>query len=94
MPEQFEVIKSVAIKMMMLIGFKKNGKNYFGYKKYVEVDVNHKFIRKYKVTPSSVHDSNVFGEILDKNNTSKDVFADSAYRSKESLKDLEIFGIS
>lgn len=70
----------------------KNGKNYFGYKNHVEVDVKHKFIRKYKVTPSSVHDSNVFEEILDKNNTSKDVFADSAYRSKESLKELETLG--
>lgn len=70
----------------------KNGKNYFGYKNHVEVDVKHKFIRRYKVTPSSVHDSNVFEEILDKNNTSKDVFADSAYRSKESLKELETLG--
>ncbi len=70
----------------------KNGKNYFGYKNHVEVDVKHKFIRKYKVTPSSVHDSNVFEEILDKNNTSKDVFADSAYRSKESLKEFENLG--
>ena len=70
----------------------KNGKNYFGCKNHVEVDVKHKFIRKYKVTPSSVHDSNVFEEILDKNNTSKDVFADSAYRSKESLKELETLG--
>jgi IS5 family transposase len=70
----------------------KNGKNYFGYKNHVEVDVKHKFIRKYKVTPSSVHDSNVFEEILNKNNTSKDVFADSAYRSKESLKELETLG--
>ena len=35
---------------------------------------------------------NVFEEILDKNNTSKDVFADSAYRSKESLEELESFG--
>ncbi len=56
----------------------KNGKNYFGYKNHIEVDVKNKIIRKYKVTPSSVHDSNVFEEILDKNNTSKDVFADSA----------------
>jgi len=70
----------------------KNGKNYFGCKNHVEVDVKHKFIRKYKVTPSSVHDSNVFEEILDKNNTGKDVFADSAYRSKESLKELETLG--
>ena len=70
----------------------KNGKNYFGYKNHVEVDVKNKIIRKYKVTPTATHDSNVFEAILDKNNTSKDVFADSAYRSKESLEELESLG--
>ena len=55
----------------------------------MEVDVKHKFIRKYEVIPSSVHDSNVFEEILDDMNTNKDVFADSAYRSKETLEELE-----
>lgn len=70
----------------------KNGKNYFGYKNHVEVDLKNKIIRKYKVTPTATHDSNVFEEILDKNNSSKDVFADSAYRSKESLEELETLG--
>jgi IS5 family transposase len=58
----------------------------------VEVDVKHKFIRKYKFTSSSVHDSNVFEEILDDMNTNKDVFADSAYGSKETLEELEDMG--
>ena len=71
---------------------KKNGTSYYGYKNHVEVDVKHKFIRKHKVTPSSVHDSNVFEEILDDMNTNKDVFADSAYRSKETLEELEDMG--
>ena len=31
---------------------KKNGMSYYGYKNHVEVDVKHKFIRKYKVTLS------------------------------------------
>ena len=68
---------------------KKNGKNYFGYKNHIQIDVKNKFVRKYKVTPTATHDSNVFEEILDKNNSSKDVFADSAYRSEESLEELE-----
>jgi IS5 family transposase len=71
---------------------KKNGTSYYGYKNHEEVDVKHKFIRKYKVTPSPVHDSNVFEEILDDMNINKDVFADSAYRSKETLEELEDMG--
>lgn len=62
---------------------KKNGKNFYGYKTPIQVDVKHKFVRNYDVTDASVHDSNVFEKILDKNNTSKDVYADSAYRSQE-----------
>lgn len=71
---------------------KKNGKNHFGYKNHVEIDVKNKIIRKYKVTPTATHDSNVFEEILDKSNTSKDVYADSAYRSKGRLEELENLG--
>ena len=43
---------------------KKNGTSYYGYKNHVEVDVKHKFIRKYKVTPSSVHDSNLYSNAI------------------------------
>ena len=67
----------------------KNGKNYYGYKNHVEADVKYKIIRDYKVTDASVHDSNVFEEILDENNTSRDVYADSAYRSAESEANLK-----
>jgi len=61
----------------------KRGKNYFGYKNHIEVDVQHKIIRNYKITDASVHDSNVFEDILDEKNTCRDVYADSAYRSAE-----------
>ena len=67
----------------------KNGKNYYGYKNHVEADVNYKIIRDYKVTDASVHDSNVFEELLDENNTSRDVYADSAYRSAKSEANLK-----
>ena len=52
-----------------------------GYKNHVNVDKTHKLIRDYEVTDAAVHDSRVFETLLDKNNTSKDVFGDSAYRS-------------
>lgn len=62
---------------------KKRGKNYYGYKNHISVDVKYKFIRKQQVTSASVHDSNIFEEILDPTNTNADVFADSAYSSEE-----------
>lgn len=71
---------------------KKNGKNHFGYKNHIEVDVKHKFIRKYVVTDGAVHDSKVFEILIDESNSNKDVFADSAYRSKESIETLESLG--
>ncbi len=67
---------------------KKNGKSYYGYKNHVNVDVKHKLIRGYAVTDASVHDSQVFGDLLHEDNRSRDVYADSAYRSEESLKML------
>ena len=68
---------------------KKNGKAFFGYKNHVSIDVGHKFIRSYEVTDASVHDSQVFTELLDPNNTGKDAWADSAYRSEASLQELQ-----
>lgn len=68
---------------------KKNGKSYYGYKNHIQVDAKHKFIRKCKVTAASVHDSRVFEELLDEDNSSRDVWADSAYRSQKSLKKLK-----
>ena len=71
---------------------KKNGKSYFGYKNHVQVDVKHKFIRDYDVTAANVHDSQVFESLLDPDNTSADVWADSAYRSEDSLANLSEAG--
>ena len=71
---------------------KKNNKNFFGYKNHISVDVKHKFIREYAVTSANIHDSNVFEELLDPNNTSKDVWADSAYRSQNTVENLQSNG--
>jgi IS5 family transposase len=68
---------------------KKNGQNHYGYKNHINVDVKHKLIRDYEVTPASVHDSQVFEELLDEDNRSRDVWADSAYRSEEKLEELK-----
>jgi IS5 family transposase len=62
---------------------KKHGRSHFGYKNHVNVDRRHKLVRRYQVTPASVHDSQVVDGLLDPDNTASDVWADSAYRSAE-----------
>lgn len=68
---------------------KKNNTAFYGYKNHVNADRKHKIIRKYKVTDASVHDSRELDSILDPNNDSDDVWADSAYRSDEQEARLE-----
>lgn len=65
----------------------KYGKTFFGYKNHVSVDVKYKLIRGYAVTDAAVHDSNVFEELLT-DNTSRNIWADSAYRSEKRLARL------
>ena len=62
---------------------KKHGRSYFGYKNHVNVDRQHKFVRRYTVSDASVHDSQKLNDVLDASNTASDVWADSAYRSAE-----------
>ena len=64
---------------------RKNGKSYFGCRNHIGVDVKHKLIRSFEVTSAEVHDSQVFEELLSPN-TSRDLWADSAYRSAERLE--------
>jgi len=71
---------------------KRNDGNHFGYKNHISIDVQHKLIRGYEVTDAAMHDSNVFSELLDGENSSRDVWADSAYRKPEILRDLEESG--
>ena len=70
---------------------KKNGTSHFGYKNHISVDVQYKLIRSFEVTSAEVHDSRKFEELLSEN-TSRDVYADSAYRSAESLAKLKELG--
>ena len=64
-------------------------KHAYGYKNHISIDACHKIIRDYAVTDAAVHDSRVFGELLDETNTSRDVWADSAYRSEDAVAVLK-----
>ncbi len=67
-------------------------KHAFGYKNHISIDADKKFISDYVVTDAAVHDSRVFDEVLDETNTSRDVWADSAYRTPRNIADLEARG--
>jgi transposase, IS5 family len=62
---------------------KKHGKNHFGYKLHASIDKRHKLVRKVIITNAAVSDSVVFEDLLDPNNTSRDVYADRGYPSAE-----------
>lgn len=67
---------------------KKRNINYFGYKNHITIDAKNKLIRNYVITDASVHDSQVFEKILIDDDSLRDVWADSAYLSDDSLKFL------
>lgn len=62
---------------------KKRNETYFGYKNHVSIDRRHKFVRVYSVETAAPHDSQFFEPLLDPNNSSLDLWADSAYKSRE-----------
>lgn len=62
---------------------KKHGKNHFGYKLHASVDKRYKVIRKVIITNAAVADTTVFEDLLDDNNTSRDVYADRGYPSAQ-----------
>lgn len=71
----------------------KNDVHYYGYKNHICIDVKYKLIRAWAVTDASVHDSQIVGELIDESNTSKDFWADSAYRATSILERLEQWGL-
>jgi len=70
---------------------KKDGETHYGYKNHISIDNKNKIIREFEVTSAEVHDNQVLLEVLT-DNTSKDVWADSAYRSDEIQTSLEAAG--
>jgi hypothetical protein len=62
------------------------GRNYYGYRNYISIDVETRLIRAYSVTDDATYGSQVFDELVDDGNMSREVFADAAYRSKDRLQ--------
>lgn len=71
---------------------KKGGKSYFGYKDHICIDAEHGLIRQYVVTDAAVHDSQVLAQLLDEDNQSDEIWADSAYRAEAIEEALELLG--
>jgi len=71
---------------------RKHGKSHYGYKNHINIDKKDKLIRRYQVTNAAVHDSQVFDDVLDEENSGRSIWADSAYRSKEREKQLQEAG--
>ena len=57
----------------------------FGYKNHIGIDRRHGLIRRWTVTYAARHDGALLPELIDRNNTAGDVWADTAYRSKAYL---------
>jgi transposase, IS5 family len=71
---------------------KKRGKRYFGYKDHIEIDAEHRLIRRYVVTAASVWDGAVLGQLLDGENEADTIWGDSAYRSATIEAVLDLMG--
>jgi IS5 family transposase len=71
---------------------KKHGKSHYGHRNHINVDKVHRLIRRYAVTDASVHDSQVFDEFLDEENSDPSAWADSAYRSEAREEKLRAQG--
>jgi transposase, IS5 family len=71
---------------------KKGGKSYFGYKDHIGIDAEYGLIRRYAVTDASVHDCRVLGQLLDEDNESDKLWADSAYYSQAIEEALALIG--
>jgi IS5 family transposase len=65
---------------------KKNGKNHFGYKNHIKIDLGSKLITEYQVTPASVHDSGALDDLLNESDEGKPLWGDSAYTGARCAK--------
>ncbi|MGH8399262.1 MAG: IS5 family transposase [Gammaproteobacteria bacterium] len=72
---------------------RKHGKHFYGYKNHLAIDVKHKLVRGYTVTPASTHDSQEFETLLKAPNTRKAIWADGAYQSEAHAELLKSRGI-
>lgn len=65
---------------------KKNHQTRYGYKNHIKADVKTKLIDGYLVSAANEHDSQCFESLVEEGDDT--IYADSAYRSKESMKML------
>lgn len=68
---------------------RKAGKTYYGYKNHINVDVKHKVIRRYAVSDAALNDRRRLEDVLDETNTSRALWADSNYRSRDQEESLK-----
>ncbi len=61
----------------------------FGYKNHVSIDREHGLIRKWMTTHAAAHDGARLGDVLDRDNTGSNVWADTAYRSAKNEEMLQ-----
>ena len=66
---------------------KKNQEAHFGYKSHINANAQNTLIHRFKVTDAAVHECQAFEELLDHamdaRGLTREIFADSAYLSKE-----------
>jgi len=53
----------------------------FGYKSHISIDRRHGLIRRWTATDAAAHDGARLGELIDQENTARDLWADTSYRS-------------
>ena len=53
----------------------------FGYKNHVSIDRRHGLIRRWTATDAAAHDGARLADLVDKQNTARDVWGDTSYRS-------------
>ncbi len=94
-PESFE--KNPARKRQKDIDARwtiKNNKAYYGYKDHIQVDVKHKLIRKYVITPGSTGDIKCLAKLIHgQANSDRKLWADGAYDSEKTDKLLKRYKI-
>lgn len=71
---------------------RKAGQTYFGYKNHISVDAQHKVIRRYAVSDAALNDRRVLDELLDPENSSRALWADANYRSRDQEASLKARG--
>ena len=72
---------------------KKNDETFYGYKNHVRADAESVIITDYTVTDASVHDSQEFPALVNKEKAASAVFADSAYKRAATDQKLEELGV-